>query len=770
MSSSACDRQVGPYRIERELGRGGMGVVYLATRSDREYSKQVAIKLIDGHRGEELASRFRAERQILASLEHPNIARLLDGGTTADGDPYIAMEYVRDGVPIDDWCQRNQLTVGQKLEKFLAICSAVQHAHQHLIVHRDLKPGNILVTPEGDVKLLDFGIARPLAPLSRELAAASNSVARPMTPEYSSPEQQAGHPVGTTSDIYSLGVILFEMLIGVRPQLSLLTQPCHKTWGTPANVEASVYHGERLTLDKMPSAIPLDLASIILMALRVDPEQRYRSASELRLDIEHFLDGRPVVAHPSGVPYLAVKFALRHKLPIVAVALIIASLAGGMLTTKREAHLADGQRLVAEERAQEAERERRVAESKTAEADRLRALAEQQSKLAAEKSNELEEERLQAIEQRDETMKLATTLAVDLDAAIAPLAGSLPARRLLVMKAIEALERVYRTSPEDPKVLVELAGTYQSLGSIQRSRFASSLGDSEGALKSYKRSLELTQGADRILKAASSGAIAPEALAAAYAGAYFGLGDVDAINGKYAEALDSYLKSIPHAERAARANPPLPPELARARMVLPAYKKTGDMYRMLNRLDEAELYFSKASQAGEGLARAFPGNPLVANDRMVSDFSFGQLLEARDNPAGALAQYEKAARLARESLVANPNDSKVKRNLFVFLSRTGMMKHELEHYPEAQADYEKALAIAEERFESEKGNLQAVYDLADAHFNFSRNYRAAGHVEEARRQLAASGEMARRAAAIDPNAKQTKEILKRVEDDLARLK
>ena len=284
-----CDRQVGPYRIERELGRGGMGVVYLATRSDREYNKQVAIKLIHGHRGDELASRFRAERQILANLEHPNIARFLDGGTTPEGDPYIAMEYVRDGVPIDDWCKQHpNLAMRDKLEKFQAICSAVQHAHQHLIVHRDLKPGNILVTPEGDVKLLDFGIARPLAPLTRELAVASGSLPRSMTPEYASPEQQAGQQVGTASDIYSLGVILFEMLIGKRPEVSQLTEPSRTLWGTPMTYRPSVYHGLTLTLDRIPKAIPGDLASIILMALREDPAGRYSSAGEMRRDIERF--------------------------------------------------------------------------------------------------------------------------------------------------------------------------------------------------------------------------------------------------------------------------------------------------------------------------------------------------------------------------------------------------------------------------------------------------------------------------------------------------
>jgi non-specific serine/threonine protein kinase/serine/threonine-protein kinase len=559
------------------------------------------------------------------------------------------------------------------------------------------------------------------------------------------------------------------MLVGKRPCLPELTQPSRTIWGTPVTYQSSVYFGELLTLNRMPESIPADLASIILMALREDPDRRYSSAGEMRRDIERFMDGQVVLAHPSRFPYQAIKFTLRHKFPIVAVALIIASLAGGVATTAAEAHLADAQRLLAEERAQEADRERKLAEAKTVEAERSREVAQQQSKIAAQKSLEAEHERVRALEQRDLTMKLATTLAVDLDTSIAPLAGSVPARRLMVSKAIEALEKLYQSSPEDPKVLVELAGAYQSLGLIQRRRFDSSLGDSEGALKSYQRSLEFTRTADRILTATpglNSRGVSPDAVAAAYAGAYFGFGDLSTINGKHSEALEFYLKSVPYAERAAKANPPT---LARARLVLPAYKKTGDMYRMLERLDEAEAYFLKAAQAGDALASMFPGNDAVAGDRMVSSFSLGQLLESRDNQAGALVQYENAAKVAEQALAANPADSKVKRNLFVFYSRTGMMKYELERYPEAQADYDKALVIAEERFKSENGNLQAVYDLADVHYRIFQTLDATGRREDARNHLNSSADLTHRAARIDPNSEQTKQSLERVEQALEKL-
>ena len=211
-------KEVGHYKIIREIGRGGMGSVYLGERADAQYRKFVAIKVVRrGMDSEDIMRRFRNERQILAGLDHPNIARLLDGGTTEDGLPYLVMEYV-EGVPVTDYCDRQRLTTNERLELFRRICEAVQHAHQNLVVHRDLKPSNILITPDGTPKLLDFGIAKVLNP---ELSALSmehtRTELRVLTPDYASPEQLRGEKLTTATDVYSLGVVLYELLTGHRP-------------------------------------------------------------------------------------------------------------------------------------------------------------------------------------------------------------------------------------------------------------------------------------------------------------------------------------------------------------------------------------------------------------------------------------------------------------------------------------------------------------------------------------------------------------------------
>src|SRR5271166_187255 len=211
------DWQIGSYRVERELGRGGMGVVLLATRADQHYRKQVAIKLLrPGHDGDEIFRRFQNERQILANLEHPNICRLLDGGVTDEGEPYFVMEHVRNARPIDEYCASHNLGLNERLELFRQACAAVQYAHRFLIVHRDLKPSNILVTDEGVVKLMDFGIAKNLLAGFDDPSPQTLGV-QPMTPAYASPEQLRGEPISTSSDVYSLGVVLYELLTGHRP-------------------------------------------------------------------------------------------------------------------------------------------------------------------------------------------------------------------------------------------------------------------------------------------------------------------------------------------------------------------------------------------------------------------------------------------------------------------------------------------------------------------------------------------------------------------------
>ena len=274
---------VGPYRLVRPLGHGGMGTVFLAVRDGADFDQRVAIKLVRGSAsGEELVRRFRQERQILAALEHPNIARLLDGGTTADGLPYLVMEYV-DGVPVDEYVR--ELTVDDKLRLFLQLCDAVQHAHRSLVIHRDLKPGNVLVTRGGTLKLLDFGIAK----LESQ---ASETSTRIMTPEYASPEQLAGLAVTTASDVYSLGVLLFELLTGARPDES------HET----------------------PRG---DLNTIVQTALAPEPARRYGSVEKLGDDVRNYLAGRPIAARPATFVYRASKFVRRNKLGLAAVIAIV---------------------------------------------------------------------------------------------------------------------------------------------------------------------------------------------------------------------------------------------------------------------------------------------------------------------------------------------------------------------------------------------------------------------------------------------------------------
>lgn len=345
---------VGPYKIVREIGRGGMGSVYLAERADQEFEKKVALKVVK--RGMDTAfvlRRFRNERQILANLDHPNIARLLDGGTTATGLPYFVMEYV-EGRPIDAYCDSLKLTIQQRLILFRQVCAAVAYAHRNLVIHRDLKPSNILVPPDGVPKLLDFGIAKVFQPQVEETSA---TVAGPrlMTPEYASPEQAQGLAVTTLSDIYSLGVVLYELLTGrlpyevkggAGPELArIITQTEPKL---PSSVVYNVREKENTDVpesisqlregnpDRLSRRLRGDLDNIAMMALRKEPGRRYQSVEQLSTDIERHLNGFPVLARKDTVVYLATKFVRRNKIAVAAgtfavLAIFISAIAAGII-------------------------------------------------------------------------------------------------------------------------------------------------------------------------------------------------------------------------------------------------------------------------------------------------------------------------------------------------------------------------------------------------------------------------------------------------------
>ncbi|MFN0110098.1 MAG: tetratricopeptide repeat protein [Blastocatellia bacterium] len=336
-------QRIGPYRLIRMVGRGGMGVVYEAARDDQQFDQRVALKIIKrGMDSDFVRERFLRERQILASLDHPYIARLLDGGATADGLPYFAMEFV-EGEPITDYCQQQKFSLVAKLKLFRDVCASVQHAHQKLAVHRDLKPSNILVTADGTPKLLDFGIAKLLSPDPGEALTRTETAVRLMTPDYASPEQVRGGTITTATDVYALGVVLYELLAERRPYqfdtyapLAIERAICDTEVARPSEaVGQSLKLGRQLTGD---------LDNIVMMALRKEPMRRYQSVEKFSDDIRRYLDGLPVTARADTFTYRAGKFVRRHRVGVAAAALVLLSLLAGIIGTTRAAQQARAER------------------------------------------------------------------------------------------------------------------------------------------------------------------------------------------------------------------------------------------------------------------------------------------------------------------------------------------------------------------------------------------------------------------------------------------
>ena len=331
-------RRIGPYRVVRETGSGGMGRVFVAERADGEFEQVVALKVVrSGLASDLLLERFRQERQILARLQHPNIARLLDGGVTEEGDPFFALEYV-EGESIDAYCDRNRLSIEARLRLFQDVCRAVAYAHQNLIVHRDLKPDNILATADGQVRLLDFGIAKVLA---EGADSGTGTVLLAMTPTYASPEQVRGEPVGTTTDVYSLGVILYELLTGEPPYVVQGRSPTEvervvcgveperpstrvgRAAATALDRAGEIGSARGIDADRLRRRLAGDLDVICLKALRKEPEHRYRSVEALLEDVSRHLDGLPVVARPATLGYRLGKGVRRHRWAVGAAAAVV---------------------------------------------------------------------------------------------------------------------------------------------------------------------------------------------------------------------------------------------------------------------------------------------------------------------------------------------------------------------------------------------------------------------------------------------------------------
>ena len=463
-------RRIGVYQIVEEIGRGGMGEVYSAVRADGQYTKEVAIKLVRG--GFDTAfvlELFRTERQILATLDHPNIARLLDGGTTEDGVPYLVMELI-EGTRIDSYCDEHRLSITERLQLFRQACGAVQYAHQRLVIHRDIKPSNILVTKEGVPKLLDFGIAKILDP-ARE--GAETTLVRPMTPEYASPEQIRSETITTASDVYSLGVVLYQLLTGCSPypgethsSHELARAVCDTEPGRPSTAvlkSQTVRTGDQvaqLPADQISSSrdsspaklhrlLAGDLDNILLMALRKEPQRRYPSVEQFAEDIRRHLAALPVVATKGSWRYRAEKFVRRNQTGVLATVVVLLALIAGVGAMLRGARIARQQAAIAQS------------------------------------------ERGRAEKRFNDVRKLANSLIFEIHDSIQGLPGATPSRKLLLDRAVEYLDKLSQDASGDVDLQRELAWGYQRLAAVQGDTSQSNLGQVSAAQASNRKALAL---------------------------------------------------------------------------------------------------------------------------------------------------------------------------------------------------------------------------------------------------------------------------------------
>ena len=656
---------IGPYRVVREIGRGGMGLAYLGVRDDGQFKRRVAIKVVKrGMDSEEILARFELERQVLASLNHPNIARLYEGGLTDDGRPYFVLEYV-EGLPIDRYCDVNRLDIPQRLELFRGVCAAVHYAHQNLVVHRDLKPGNIIVTGEGVPKLLDFGIAKLINPeLSLLVKDPTAPALRLMTPEYASPEQVRGGMISTASDVYSLGVLLYELLTGHQPyrlrsriQAELVRVICeiepdrpstalsrveevdrvetHDTGGTeltshtitPDSVSRT--RGDRI--DRLRRQLSGDLDNIILMAMRKEPQRRYTSAEQLADDIRRHVELKPVLARPDELWYRAGKFTRRHRGALATTGLFVLALVVGLVVTSRlyrDAARARDEATLARE-AEATQRE--AAEAYFAE----------------------------AIELSEFFMR---ELNVEIDKR-----GAVEGRRRMADRALVSLQSLHDPAANDARLGAMVAGMYVSLGDIQGGDRNGNLGEHENARASYEAALEIRL------------------------------------------AL----------ELTGQGSDDLPLRLAVNHL------KLSDVLRRLEQSDASGDHRQSAVERLRSLPADRRDDPSLRRLNAVLLQAEGDALRRDDDLDGALSKYHASLALRETILDESRRDDglainalhRAVRDVSTALGRCGEARKRLKQYDEALPDCQRALALRNELLEQEPEARRMRRDVAVAHFN-----------------------------------------------------
>lgn len=662
---------IGNYRIIREIGVGGMGAVYLAERADGAFDQKVAIKLIKrGMDSAAILKRFVNERQILASLDHPNIARLIDGGTTADGLPFFVMEYI-EAETIIEYSRRVRAGIESDLDLFLRVCSAVSFAHRNLVVHRDLKPSNILVTSDGIPKLLDFGIAKLLGSDDGLAVTATQNFA--FTPEYASPEQVSGDNITTATDVYSLGVILYELLTGSRPYktdipnlANIIRAVCETEPSRPSSVAfASVQNdgnsnaGTKIQGRKAASdgriydrrALRGDLDNIILKALRKEPERRYASVEQFSEDIRRHLKGLPVTASRDTWNYRAEKFIRRNSLSVIAAGLLLLTLLGGLGATLYQRNRA----------------ERRF----------------------------------------NDVRQLANSFVFEINDQI--IKSPIKARELLIQRALEYLDKLAVESGNDPELQSELAAAYERIGDVQAEAFRPNLGKTSEAILSHSKALELREHlyaadptTDRAVQVANS---------------HSRLSSVLMMSGKIAESRSESQRSIDILLPLLSGEPSN--YLVRRRLAS-FYARHGQSVLRSGSLDESLANYERSLDLFQALNAEFPEKPDVRRGVGIVFSYIGFVKMEKGQAAEAVEYYGKWLEIEKELASVDKNEPGSTSGLSTAHTWFGVALSEQNREKEAIAHLNEGVKVQQKLLALDKENFAEHTALADAHLELGK--------------------------------------------------
>jgi serine/threonine protein kinase/tetratricopeptide (TPR) repeat protein len=746
------NKEISGYNIVREIGHGGMGIVFEAVRQKDDFSQTVALKLLKrGMDSEAMLRRFSHERQILASLEHPNIARLLDGGRSAEGTPFFALEYVK-GLPIDEFCEAKNLSITQRLRLFLQVCNAVSFAHSRLVVHRDLKPSNILVTANGTVKLLDFGIAKII---SDEADYKTNTVTQfgMMTPKYASPEQISGQIVSTSSDIYSLGLILYELLTGVpaydfpnnRPD-EMAKIICDVEPIRPSSVisqqlsvisETDSSHGQTTNPKSKitnPKSLKGDLDNIILKSLQKIPARRYASVEQFANDIERHLDGLPVIARPDTFSYRLEKFVSRNRGYVMTGTLLFLTLVGGIAATSWQAYRAEKQRKLAEERF-----------------NQVRELA-----------NNI------VFKYYDEAEKLP---------------NSTPIREMFVKDSLAYFDSLSQDANADDSLKSELGKAFLRIAKVQGRPSSPNLGQTAQAIENYRKGIEILEplilnstdtnlqaeflvaNADYAVVLKQNGRLEEstkfyqkavsigekfleknpnnETIAARLAVTLMFQGDSLPVGFGENDNLATYKKALQICENLLQNNPndlrlnnyvvALNDRISTTLQTLAKSAKFDENNESANKsLQEAKILLEKNIEISEKLVKNYPNQVLPPAILASAELSYGTLLIDLEEYPKALEIVQKSEKIYRKSLEMDKISvgqklevSTIEQRLATIYSRTGKAK-------KSDLLFESAFKYLDYLVEKDAENFDFVKTRGEAKFNYGDELLRRGESEKAR--------------------------------------